>query len=51
MTTEILSLTNDDDHGWFDYQEFDGYYCECNEQPTIEELDTLKCAACGKPLI
>ena len=31
--------------------EFDGYYCECNTVATQEELDALRCACCGKPLL
>ena len=28
----------------------DSPYCECNDQPSMEEVDWNKCDACGKPL-
>ena len=28
----------------------DSPYCECGEEPTMEEGDWNRCAACGKPL-
>ena len=42
--------TPPDDRDWYEDEDDDSPYCECNEIPTEDEDASNTCASCGKPL-